>query len=118
MRELGERSSAMRMWRERGLGSMRTGRGAPVLLGHTLTVGVVMLRVGCRSMVLGDRSNLRGETAPCPKARTGVVGEVLEQQRRSVGIGTSGGKKPSDVLTDNGGLTGLDGRGPVVEAGK
>lgn len=65
---------------------MRASRGAPMLLWDPLTVGVVVLGVRCWWVVLGDWSNLRGETTARSKARPGVVGEVLEQQRRSVGV--------------------------------
>lgn len=86
MGQLGERSSAMGMRREGGLGRMRASWGAPVLLWDPLTMGVVVLGVRCGWVMLGDWSNLRGETTSCSKARPSVVGEVLEQQGRSVGV--------------------------------
>lgn len=79
MGQLGEWSSAMRMRRKGGLGWMRASWGASVLLWNPLTVGVVVLGVRCGRVVLGDWSNLWGETTSCSKARAGVVGEVLEQ---------------------------------------
>lgn len=119
MGQLGERSAAMGMRREGGLGWMRASWGAPVLLWDPLTMGVVVL--GVRSgwwVVLGDWSNLRGETTSRSKARPGMVGEVLEQQGRSVGVGASRTKEPSDVFPNHWRLSGWDSSGPVVKTGQ
>lgn len=97
---------------------MRASWGTPVLLWDTLAVGVVVLGVRCGWVVLGDWSNLRGETTSRSEARPGMVGEVLEQQGRSVGIGASRTEEPSDVLPDHWRLGGWDSRGPVVKAGQ
>lgn len=86
MGKLGERSSAMGMRREGGLGWVGASWGAPVLLWDSLTMGMVVLGVRCGWVVLGDWPNLWGETTSCSKARPGVVGEVLEEQGRSVSI--------------------------------
>lgn len=118
MGQLGERSGAVGMRREGGLGWMRASWGAPVLLRDPLTVWVVVLGVRCGWVVLGDRSNLRGETTSCSKARPSVVREVLEQQGRSVGVGASGPKEPSHVFSDHWRLGGWDTGGPVVKAGQ
>ena len=86
MGQLSEWSGAMGMRREGRLGWVMASWGAPVLLRDPLTVGVVVLRVRRGRVVLGDWSNLRGETTTRSEAGTGVVGEVLEQQGRSVGV--------------------------------
>lgn len=86
MGQLGEWSSAVGMWRERGLRWMRASWGATMLLWDTLTVWVVVLRVRCGRVVLGDWSNLWGETPSCSKARPSMVGKVLEQQGGSIGV--------------------------------
>lgn len=118
MGQLGEGSSAMGMWREGGLGWMRASWGAPVLLWNPLTVGVVVLGVRCWRVVLGNWSNLWGKATSCSKPRASMVGEVLEQQRRSVGIGASGAKEASNIFPYHWRLGGWDSRGPVVEAGQ
>lgn len=97
---------------------MRASWRAPVLLWDPLTVRVVVLGVRCGWVVLGDWSNLRGETTSGSKARAGVVGEVLEQQGRSVGIRASRAEEPSDVFPNHWRLGGWDSRGPVVKAGQ
>ena len=118
MGQLGERSSAMGMWREGRLGWMRASWGAPVLLWDALTMGVVVLGVRCGCMVLGDWSDLRRETAPRPKTWAGMMGEVLEEQGRSVSIGASRAKEPSDIFPDHWRLGRWDSRGPVVKTGQ
>lgn len=97
---------------------MRASWGASVLLWDPLTVRVVVLGVRCWWVVLGDWSNLGGETTSRSKTRPGVVGEVLEQQGRSVGIGASRAKESSNVFSDHWRLGGWDSRGPVVKAGQ
>lgn len=96
---------------------MRAGWGAAVLLRDPLTVGVIVLGVRCGWVVLGDWSDLWGETTSRSKARPGVVGEVLEQQGRAVGVGTGRAEEPSDVFPDHWRLGGWDSSGPVVKAG-
>lgn len=98
---MGEGSSAMGMRREGGLRWVGASWRAPVLLWHPLAVRMVVLGVSCGRVVLGDWSNLRGEATSSSKARTGMVGEVLEQQRRSVGIGASGAEETSDIVSDH-----------------
>ena len=80
---------------------MRARGRASVLLGrHALTVGVVVLRVGRwrGGVVLGHLPYLWGEAAPAAEARSGVVGEVLEEEGRAIGVGASRTEEPSHVL--------------------
>ncbi|TNN75643.1 hypothetical protein EYF80_014006 [Liparis tanakae] len=104
--------------REGGLGRVGAGRGAAVLLGDPLAVGVVVLGVGRGRVVLRHRADLRGEATSGAEAGRGVVGEVLEQQRRSVGVGAGRAEEPPHVLADRRGLGGRRRGGPVVEAGE
>lgn len=92
--------------------------GATMLLWDPLTVWVVVLGMRCGWVVLGDWSNLWGEAPPCSEARPGMVGEVLEQQRGSVGIRASWAEEPSDIFSNHWRLSRWYGRGPVVEAGQ
>lgn len=110
MGQLGERSSAMGMWREGGLGWVRASRGAPVLLWDPLTVRVVVLGVRRGWVVLRDWSNLWGKTTSRSKARPGMVGEVLEQQGRPIGVGASWTEEPSNVFSNYWRLGGWDSR--------
>ncbi len=118
MGQLSEWSSAMGMWREGGLGRVRASRGAPVLLWDPLTMRVVVLGMRCGWVVLRDWSDLRGKTTSCSKARPGMVGEVLEQQGRPIGIGASWTKEAPDIFSDHWRLGGWDSRRPVVKAGQ
>lgn len=97
---------------------MRASRGATMLLWDPLTVRVVVLGMRCGWVMLGDWSNLRGETPSRSKPRPGVVGEVLEQQRGSIGVGASWAKEPADIFPHHWRLGGWDSRGPVVKAGQ
>ena len=60
MGKLGESSRAMGMRREGGLGWVRAGWGAAVLLWDSLAMGVVMLRVRRGRVGLGHWSDLWG----------------------------------------------------------
>lgn len=108
----------MGMWREGRLGLMRASWGAPVLLWNPLSLGMVVLRVRCGRVMLGDWSNLWGETTSCSKARASMVGEVVEQQMWSISIGASGTKETSNVFPNHRRLGRWDSRRPVVEAGQ
>lgn len=89
-----------------------------MLLWDPLTVGVVVLGVRCGRVVLGDWSNLWRKTPSSSKARPGMVGEVLEQQGRSIGVRASWAEEASHVFPNHWRLGGWDSRGPVVKAGQ
>lgn len=101
MGQLGESSSAMGMRREGGLRWVRASWRAPVLLWDPLAMRMIVLGVRCGRVVLGDWPNLRGEATSGSKARSSMVGEVLEQQGRSIGIGASRAEESSNIVSDH-----------------